>query len=127
VSETTFPVRLERGIPVVAAPAEIDITSAGLLRTALLAARAIGRRAVVVDMSGTYFCDSAALNVLVRAHQQAEAEGCEVRLIMSGTDVLRIFLVTGIDRLIPIFASLDEALGRAPEPVPAPPAGFTAG
>ena len=127
MSEINFPVRLERGIPVVAAPAEIDITTAGLLRTTLLAARANGRHALVVDMSGTHFCDSAVLNVLVRAHQQAEAEGCEVRLVMSGTDVLRIFVVTGIDRVIPIFASLDEALGRAPEPVLAPPAGLTAG
>jgi anti-sigma B factor antagonist len=123
MSESSFPVRVESGIPVVVAPEEIDITTAGLLRTTLLAARADGRRTLVVDMSGTHFCDSAGLNVLVRAHQRAEAEGCELRLVLSGTDVLRIFVVTGIDRLIPIFASLDEALGR----VPAPAAALTAG
>jgi anti-sigma B factor antagonist len=127
MSEASFPVRLEGGIPVIAAPEEIDITTAGLLRTTLLAAGADGRRTLVVDMSGTHFCDSAGLNVLVRAHLRAEAGGCEVRLVMSGTDVLRIFVVTGIDRLIPIFASLGDALGDAPACVPVPRAGLAAG
>jgi anti-sigma B factor antagonist len=127
MSEVSFPVRLEGGIPVVGAPEEIDITTAGLLRTTLLAAGADGRRTLVVDMSGTHFCDSAGLNVLVRAHQRAETEGCEVRLVMSGTDVLRIFVVTGIDRVIPIFASLAEALGHIPACVPVPLAGLATG
>jgi anti-sigma B factor antagonist len=119
--ETSFPVRLEGGIPVVAAPEEIDITNAGLLRAALLAAGRNGSRTLVVDLSGTYFCDSAGLNVLVRAHQRAEADGGEVRLVKSGAAVLRIFAVTGIDRVIPIFATLDDALARPPAELPAPP------
>ena len=127
MSEASFPVRLEGGIPVIAAPEEIDITTAGLLRTTLLAAGADGRRTLVVDMSGTHFCDSAGLNVLVRAHQRAEAGGSEVRLVMSGADVLRIFVVTGIDRLIPIFASLGEALGAATGVRPGAAGRLTAG
>jgi anti-sigma B factor antagonist len=98
------------GIPVVAAPEEIDITNAGVLRAALLQAAAQGNGTLVVDMSRTQFCDSAGLNVLVRAHKQAQAQGSEVLLVMSGGAVLRIFAVTGIDRLIPNFASLQEAM-----------------
>ena len=118
--DSHFPVRREAGVTVVAAPEEIDVTKAGLLRTALLTACSNGDRTVVVDLSGTHFCDSAGLNVLVRAHQQSEAQGCEVRLVMSEPDILRIFMVTGIDQVIPIFPSLAEAV--AAEPVPAPPA-----
>lgn len=127
MSEASFPTRLEGGVPVVAAPAEIDVTNAGLLRTVLLSAGADGSRTLVVDMSGTHFCDSAGLNVIVRAHQRAEAQGHQVRLVMSGTAVLRIFVVTGIDRVIPIFASLDEALAPVPVAVPVPPASLAAG
>jgi anti-anti-sigma factor len=98
------------GVPVVAAPDEIDITNAGVLRAALLQAAAQGNGTLVVDMSQTQFCDSAGLNVLVRAHRRAEAQGSEVLLVISGDAVLRIFAVTGIDQLIPNFASLEEAM-----------------
>ena len=129
--EASFPVRLAGGVPVVAAPDEIDITNAGLLRAALLAAGGNGNgnrsRTVVVDMSGTSFCDSAALNVLVRAHQRALADGGELRLVLAGSGVMRIFVVTGIDQMIPIFASLDEALSRPAEELPAPPVSLRAG
>jgi anti-anti-sigma factor len=126
MSDASFPLRLSGGVPVVAAPEEIDITNAGLLRAALLAARPNGSRTVVVDMSGTHFCDSSGLNVLVRAHQRAQAGGGEVRLVVSGESVLRIFAVTGIDRVIPIFATLDDALSGPLARVPAPPVGLSA-
>jgi anti-sigma B factor antagonist len=112
--ETAFPVEVVLGVPVVAAPEEIDITNAVGLRAALLDAAAQGNGTLVVDMSQTQFCDSAALNVLVRAHQRAQAEGGEVRLVISAADVLRIFAVTGIDRVIPRFLSLGKALAQTP-------------
>lgn len=132
--EASFPVRLAGGLPVVATPEEIDITNAGLLRAALLAAGAnghgtgtgTGSRTVVVDMSGTHFCDSAGLNVLVRAHQRALADGGEVRLVMPGGEVMRIFVVTGIDQVIPIFASVDEALSCPVGELPVPPVSLPA-
>ena len=108
--EASFQVEMVGGIPVVAAPDEIDITNAGVLRAALLQAAAHGNGTLVVDMSRTQFCDSAGLNVLVRAHKRAEAQGGEVLLVISRDAVLRIFAVTGIDRLIPNFASLEEAM-----------------
>jgi anti-sigma B factor antagonist len=62
---------MARGVPVVTAPEEIDITKAGALRAALLEAAAHGHGTLAVDMSRTQFCDSAGLNVLVRAHKRA--------------------------------------------------------
>ena len=47
------------GLPIVCAPTEIDITNAVQLRTALLSATS-NNATVVVDMSQTAFCDSAA-------------------------------------------------------------------
>jgi anti-sigma B factor antagonist len=120
--ETTFPVEVVLGVPVVAAPEEIDITNAIGLRAALLDAAAQGNGTLIVDMSQTQFCDSAALNVLVRAHQRAQAEGGEVRLVISAADVLRIFTVTGIDRVIPRFLTLGKAVAQTPaaqSPLPA--------
>ena len=80
--EASFPVEVVGGVPVVTAPEEIDITNAAGLRAALLQAAAHGSGTLVVDMSRTQFCDSAGLNVLVRAHKRAQAEGGEVLLVI---------------------------------------------
>ena len=110
--DDTFPVELVEGVPVVATPEEIDITNAEALRSALLTAAADGHRTLVVDMTQTQFCDSSALHTLLAAHKSAEAEGREVLLVIPGTAVLRVFAITGVDHMIPIFTSLAEALAQ---------------
>jgi anti-anti-sigma factor len=109
-------------VPVVAAPEEIDASNANWLRAALLEAAARGHATFVVDMTRTRFCDSAGLGVLVRAHNRAQAEGGELRLVIPASAfVLRVFALTGIDRVIPNFPGLDEALEPAPAAAPRPP------
>jgi anti-sigma B factor antagonist len=112
--EDSFLVELVRGVPVVTAPEEIDITNAAGLRAGLLEAaglEAAGHPAFVVDLTRTRFCDSAGIQALVEAHKRAQSAGGQVVLAMSGAAVPRIFQLTGIDRVIPSFASLEEALG----------------
>jgi anti-sigma B factor antagonist len=109
-----FPVELISGVPVLAAPEEIDITNAPDLRSALLEAAADGPGTVVADMTRTRFCDSSGLHALLAAHKRAQAEGGELLLVIPSTGVLRVFAITGTDRMIPNFTSLDEALaGRS--------------
>jgi anti-anti-sigma factor len=74
-----------------------------------------GDSTFVVDMTGTRLCTSAGLGVLVRAHDRALAEGGELRLVIPAScTVLRVFAMSGLDRLIPNFPGLDEALRPAP-------------
>jgi anti-sigma B factor antagonist len=110
--EASFLVEVTGGVPVVAAPEEIDITNAGTLRAALLEAAARGHGAFVVDMSRTRFCDSSGLHALVAAHRRARAEDGEVLLVIPDAAVLRVFAINGMDQVIPNFASLAEALRR---------------
>ena len=107
-----FPFEVVSGVPVVTAPEEIDITSAPDLRSALVDAAARGHGTLVVDMTQTQFCDSSGLHTLLAAHRRAQAEGGALMLVISASPVLRIFAVTGIDRMIPSFTSLDQALAR---------------
>ncbi len=111
---TGFSIETISGMPVVAAPAEIDVANTEMLRAALISAAADGYATVVVDLSQTAFCDSTGLNVLVRGHKRAAAEGGELRLVIGAASLLRIFSVTGVDRVIPIFTTLAEALGELP-------------
>jgi anti-sigma B factor antagonist len=113
VTDVTYSAAVINGVPVVAAPAEIDITNADGLRSALLTAAANGHSTLVVDMTQTRFCDSSGLHALVAAHRRARADGREVLLVIPGTAVLRVFAITGMDQVIPNFTSLDEALAEA--------------
>ncbi len=108
--DASFPVEMVGGVPVVVTPGEIDITNADGLRTALLKAALHGPGGFVVDMSRTQFCDTAGIHALVLANKRASAQGSEVRLVITGAAVLRIFAVTGLDDVIPHFASLEDAL-----------------
>jgi anti-anti-sigma factor len=112
--DARFTVEVVRGVPVVAAPEEIDITNAEALRSALITAAADGHGTLVVDMTRTRFCDSSGLHVLIAAHKRAEAEGREVLLVIPDTSVLRVFALTGMDTVIPNFTSLAEALAPVP-------------
>ena len=103
------------GVPVVEAPAEIDIVNAEQLRTVLREAGRRGHATFVLDMTRTRFCDSSGFSVLVAAHQRALAEGGGLRLVIpAGSPVLRVFRAIGLGRFIPRFASLDQALPAAP-------------
>lgn len=106
-----IPVEVVAGVPVVDAPEEIDITNAEALRSALLEAAA-GHGALVVDMTRTRFCDSSGLHTLIAAHKRARAEGREVLLVIPDIAVLRVFTLTGMDRVIPCFTSVAGALTR---------------
>src|SRR5580693_3122733 len=108
----SFPVEIVKGMPVVAAPEEIDITNAAALRATLLNAAANGHDTLVVDMTRTQFCDSSGLHTLIAAHKRAEAEGRQVLLVIPSPAVLRVFVLTGMDRVIPNFTSLPQTLAR---------------
>jgi anti-sigma B factor antagonist len=112
MTANSFTVAVIDGVPVVAAPEEIDITNAETLRSALLKAAATGHGRLVVDMTRTRFCDSSGLHTLIAAHKRAEAEGREVLLVIPSTPVLRVFALTGIDHVIPNFTTLTEALAQ---------------
>lgn len=112
--DAKFRVEMVNGVPVVAAPEEIDITNAAELRTALLESAAHGPGAFVVDLTRTQFCDTSGLHALVGAHKRARAGGGDMLLVTPGAGVLRIFAITGLDQVFPSYASLEEALAQIP-------------
>ena len=108
------------GMAVVSAPPEIDVAAAGQLQAVFHYAVRCGHARVVVDMTGTRFCNAAGLKVLEEAQQSALAEGGGLRLaIPVGGAVARLLLLTGLDCLIPSFGTLEGALASVrPRPVP---------
>jgi anti-sigma B factor antagonist len=105
---------------VVTLPAEIDISNADRIGEELCAAITPGIKTVIADMTGTRFCDSSGISMLVVAHRKAIASNVELRLVAVTTVVLRALTLVRIDHLLPVYPSLAEAL--KPEPAPEPPA-----
>lgn len=113
VPERGFSITVLDGVSVVTPSAEITTENAGRLREALAAASR-ERVIVVVDMTANDFCDSSGISELVMAQKRARHSTGEVRLVMSGPAVRRIFKVTGVDDIFRIFGSLGDAVSAEP-------------
>jgi len=124
VTDASFPDTVIDGVPVVSTPPEIDTTTADQLRVALLRASRHRSPVIVVDMTGTSFCDSSGIQTLAAAHRRALAEGGELRLVLpEGGTVPRILALSGVGRFIPCFTHLKEALAGPSDDVCLTPAG----
>jgi anti-sigma B factor antagonist len=109
---------IDSGTAVVTLPSEMDVVNAGEVSGDLIAVIDAGARTVIADMSATEFCDSAGVKAMVRAYRQAKAQDCVLRLVVTAAAVRRVFGLTGVDRLIPICATMDEALSTLSDPAP---------
>ncbi|MCJ0869765.1 STAS domain-containing protein [Streptomyces sp. AP-93] len=83
---------------------EMDISRVDEVRALLLEAvtRVGGPADIVVDLSGLTFCDSAGLNLLLRARLQAVESGHSLRLAAPSAQMLRLLEITGSLPLFPI-------------------------
>ena len=121
------PVRWDGPLAVVALPEQVDVANAGQIREELLSVINRGAKALIADMTATISCDHAGADALVRAHQRTVAAGTELRLVVTAQIVARVLSITGLDRLVSIYPSLDAATAaRPPAPVLALVAGIAA-
>lgn len=83
---------------------EMDISRVDEVRALLLEAmtRTGGRADIVVDLSGLTFCDSAGLNLLLRARLQVMESGRTLRLAAPSAQMLRLLEITGSLALFPV-------------------------
>lgn len=70
----------------------------------------------MVDFLGVTFLDSTGLSALVRAHRRCTEQGGHLTLVMDDPQLLRLLSVSGLDRVIASFATLDAALADRPLP-----------
>ncbi len=101
----------EPGTIVVRLPNEIDYSNGQQVQEELLAAFQPGVQRVVIDMTSVTFCDSAGLARIATTQRIAAARGTDLRIAASEGIVTKIFEITGLDTLVPVYPSLDEALG----------------
>lgn len=94
---------------------EIDVTSAAVLRDALEALIADGRRRLTLDLSDVTFLDSTGLGIVVGRLKRLARHGGTMTVAASHERVLRVFSITGLDQLLEIHEGLEGAVRAAAE------------
>ena len=109
---TTTVVRRDGASAVVEIGGEIDVHTAGELRTVLLSLADEGHTHIVADFSGVRFCDAAGLGALVAANNRVREHGGALRLTNVRPAQRRILQITRLDQVFRPYDSVDDALGR---------------
>jgi anti-sigma B factor antagonist len=90
---------------------EIDYEASPQLRAGIINAIKGGRRQLVLDLSAVTFVDSTAIGVMAGALARLEdAGGGSLAVVCTNDKVLQIFEITGLDSVITLHGSRDEAL-----------------
>ena len=102
--------RTEGDRTVVTVGGEIDVYTAPKLRDKITELVGEGHHDLVIDMEGVDFLDSTGLGVLVGGLKRVRAHEGSLRLVCTQERILKIFRITGLTKVFPIHASVDEAL-----------------
>lgn len=104
--------KLDERTRLVALAGELDLYSADAFRGALDEALEDGATRLVIDLSEVDFIDSVALGVLANAMKRLRTAGGGLAVISRNQQIVRVFEITGLDRLVVIAPTLPEALER---------------
>jgi anti-sigma B factor antagonist len=96
----------------IALAGEVDLYTAPEFKQQLLEVVGQGGKDVVVDFSGTTFIDSTTLGVLVGGVKRLRPNGGQLSLVCSDRNITKIFEITGLDKVFPIYATRDEAVEK---------------
>ena len=94
---------------VVTITGEVDVYTSPILRERLVQAAGDGCGLMIVDLDQVGFIDSSGLGVLVGALRRLREQGGEMHVVCTVEQILKIFRITGLDKVFPIFATMDQA------------------
>jgi anti-anti-sigma factor len=89
---------------------DCDITNAHLLQKIMTGYLPAGARLAVIDLSGLRFIDASGVHGLVDARDVLAANGTTLALAAPQPTVARMFTLTGLGQLIPVYRQLADAL-----------------
>jgi anti-sigma B factor antagonist len=98
------------GFTVIAVSGEIDVYTAPKLREKLITLVEEGSYQLIVDMEGVEFLDSTGLGVLVGGLKRVRAHDGWIDLVCTQSRILRIFKITGLNKVFAIHNSVADAI-----------------
>ncbi len=110
-------VRLERreDVQIAYIDGEVDLSNATDIGAELEASVPNSVEALVVDLSGTTYLDSAGFRLLYRLRRQLNARGQVLRLVVPHDGLIReVISITGLDEAVPISSTVEQAIEGSP-------------
>jgi len=90
---------------------EVDFEVSPQLKARMMRTIKAGRRRLVLDLSDVTFIDSTAIGVIAGAVEKLdEAGGGSLAIVCTHEKVMQIFEITGLDSVITVHPSREEAL-----------------
>ncbi len=97
-------------VAVVAPTGVVDMLTAPQLEEAIRSALGKKPNALVVDLTAVDFLASAGMGVIVAAHEEKD-DATTFSIVAEGPATSRPLKLVGIADIVPLYATLDEALG----------------
>jgi anti-sigma B factor antagonist len=95
---------------VISLAGEVDLYTAPEFKAQLLDVIGKGAKQVIVDFTDTTFIDSTTLGVLVGGVKRLRTNEGELSLVCSDRNIIKIFEITGLDRVFAIYPTRADAL-----------------
>jgi anti-sigma B factor antagonist len=93
---------------------EIDIYTAPGLREQIFSAIASGQHRVIMSLDKIEFMDSTGLGLLVAGQSRAREAGGGLWIVCTQRRLLRLFQITGLDKVFSIYGTVDEVIAANP-------------
>ncbi len=100
------------GYTVLSPQGEIDYATGPQLKEAITDALVAGKVNLVVDLHAVDFVESTGLGALIGGRRRARALNGSLSLVCAETPVLKVFRVTGLDKVFEIHESIDDATAK---------------
>lgn len=97
------------GVCTMSLEGEVDVYTAPQLKESLIAQIESGCSRIIVDLDSVGFIDSSGLGVLVGGLRRAKERDGAIRLVCTRDNILKIFRITGLDKVFAIFDEAAEA------------------
>ncbi|NPV59054.1 MAG: STAS domain-containing protein [Actinobacteria bacterium] len=98
------------GVSVITLEGEIDLSTSAEFKEAVYETIESGKKDIIIDLNGLEFMDSTGLGVVVAALKKTRMEGGTIRLICNKRNILKVFTVTGLDKVFSIYDNLQRCL-----------------
>jgi anti-sigma B factor antagonist len=111
--ELSLSTRTQKTHTVLEVGGEIDVYTAPQLRERLIELVEGGNAHIVVDMERVEFLDSTGLGVLVGGLKRVRVHDGSLRLVCAQERILKIFRITGLEKVFGIYPSVEDALAAS--------------
>lgn len=108
--------QLDEATRLIAIAGDLDISNSRDLRTRVRRALSEGVQTLVIDLTDVMHIDSSALAALIEAHQRTSERRGKLLLVVTSMSVRRTIEVRGLDGVLTLLGSREEAVGSLKAP-----------